>query len=421
MYIHKMFQKELPLRAFLLPLIILLLIASCGNQQDKKQKADLLEEEILNALNAQDHRLALKLIDQALAYLPENLEIQYLKAQALSIKGGVDIYSLFPIVKMQLFKTAMVDWEMMRSYSSETQRYFSRLFLGQDAKSGTTSSEQKRKSVEAMNPQNISYTVEIDYISDYEYEDSSGHHYMCWANFEIDSPVFFKQTTMYEFVSTHISSAEAMNVDCEKEMDSKIKNFPEDEGELKKKIKKYALDNWDDEIEYGLLKIDERVNLFKLIYNVFESLPTLAQVPSLETVDTALLYASIDLLEKIKGLAPKKSRLNKNAKQQISVLGAYLAAAAVKDALYVEQINDMFDVGCNTRLDSFIKNYRHFSNGMHYFISASSNKKESDVSKNNNSKEWNIDGIMLNPPKELNEEQKDAIKKIIEEYKEDLC
>ena len=43
------------------------------------------------------------------------------------------------------------------------------------------------------------------------------------------------------------------------------------------------------------------------------------------------------------------------------------------------------------------------------------------LQKNNNSKEWNIDGIMLNPPKELNEEQKDAIKKIIEEYKEDLC
>lgn len=99
------------------PLIIIIvaLLALTFSSCKKEDKQDALKDEtkIQILLNNGEYEKALVLIDSMLQANPDNKQIVYLQACAYAMKGGINIYSLYPILDTALFRKPSIEWNHM--------------------------------------------------------------------------------------------------------------------------------------------------------------------------------------------------------------------------------------------------------------------------------------------------------------------
>lgn len=102
---------------FLLIIAFAIAFVSCAK---KSISPESFKEEIefIELLNQGEYKEALSSIDHKLQEAPENLNLHYWRAQALAGLGGVDIYKLFPIVKLKLFSVAIEEWSSMENFAN---------------------------------------------------------------------------------------------------------------------------------------------------------------------------------------------------------------------------------------------------------------------------------------------------------------
>ena len=85
----------------------------------KKEQKVTEEAKVIQLLNQSDADAALVKINALLKSDPNNENLLYLKASAISMIAGIDVYRLFPILKAKIFDVAITQWADKRESMRE--------------------------------------------------------------------------------------------------------------------------------------------------------------------------------------------------------------------------------------------------------------------------------------------------------------
>ena len=149
-------------RTVLLILSLSLLAFSCGGVHEEGSEVDSISSLIAQELNSKNLSAAESLIAEAKVSEPDSLLIKYYESQLFSLKAGIDIYSLFPIVKMELFEFAMTEWGQIEDFNKKNQTDVQDTILGNSVTSESIDVLKKfLEEYKQTEPEKIEYDAEI--------------------------------------------------------------------------------------------------------------------------------------------------------------------------------------------------------------------------------------------------------------------
>src|SRR3989339_664887 len=416
---------------YLILMFFFLMIFSCGAKSEKTKIEKRDDSAIIRALNANNYEHALLLIEKELALDPKNLELSYLKVQALSEKASIDIYSLFPIVKMKLFDVAMTEWSDINKYTKKSQDDLQEAITEGGTVSSIDELDANEEKIKSTPLETITYTTAIEIqIGEDKYEKTTESYdvygnsnavtstyfqKMCWATIIIESPLFFGMDRYFEYVGGQVDNSSSQADNCKEILGPQLEAFPENEQNLKREIKRAALQM----IDHRRIQLDKKKNgeqIIKLAYALFESIPIIKKVPDLEDKNAEIVYTALELLENIRQKTRREERLGKNGRQQIGLLAGYLILGSIKESLFLEEINAPTDLLCQIRAEKVIKNYKNFLTGFRYLFNVII---ESKISKKTKKRMMDVKADLDNAPEELEDDQKDNIHEFVEDISDD--
>ena len=130
----------------------------------KKEQKITDEGQIMKMLNESDGEAALIKINALLATDPNNKELLYLKASALSMNAGVDVYKLFPLLKAKIFNVAITQW-------SEQRQFEKRINERREGDISTGSEDGQELKYKPLDPK----TIEFEFQYAYAFVDDREH------------------------------------------------------------------------------------------------------------------------------------------------------------------------------------------------------------------------------------------------------
>lgn len=394
-------------------MLVFVLCLSCSNH--KSDKISSPENEVILALNSGNIELALNIIENEERRSGELSEKWlYWKAQALSTRANIDVYSLFPIVKMKLFEVAINEWDDVNKYSDKQRSVLNSTVFGD----GTNPDRQKFLEKEAKRIKEISSEeIEYEIVSEIQYTDSySNGEAFCAGIVIIESNIFLDGRQYEEYRSANFKLQndyqEELEKICRKNLEGPYSN--RDIGI--KWIRDIALKM----IEKKLKDIQERKDserYIKAAFALYESVPVIQKVPDLSKTNLDDLDQAFKILRK---LAKKNNQTREvlNAKKQLGLLSAFLILSSLKDSIHIDLIKDPSDLLCYAIPDKLVSNYQNLLKGIKFLTE--STKGTEFESKNNDKFQKLLDAIK-ELPNELNEDQKARTIYIIESTIKESC
>lgn len=379
------------------------LFFSCGKPNERKSLE--FKSQILQKLNSKDLDSALELIEQQWVDGPNEAELVYLKAQVYAMKGGVDVYSLFPILKMKLFEFAVTEWGALEKFSKNQAENVVDMINGENPSGMSVEEIKKRiKEVQSMDVSEITYELNILHLVD-----SSDHlnnsmdnmyGYYCSYNLEVSSNIPGK-IPLKPLVMSKAESKNSKTESCTLVYQRMIAHL--DETELKFEIKYRFLDK----MHYYLDKLEARKTTeryFKVIMALYESLPVLKKLPTKSETRTTDLVIAMDLLSKLVSQLPLDHELYLKSQQQLGMLSGFILLSSVKDSFDLNKIQGPTDFVCALKAQKVLDLYKDFLIGLTYFMKA---MERTSLAKKN---QVNYDKFLeiLNAwPEELTDEQRE--------------
>ena len=418
------------------------LFTGCNTDQENEQQSTNFQ--IINALNQQDADRALALIENQLTTDPNNAELQYWKAQAYAIKGGIDVYSLFPIIKMKLFDVAMTEWSSMSEYSKKSKQEINLTLLGEQEIESKEDLNQLEQDIKNMPTEDITFEIKVitedakygKYQSVYE---GSGNYYdyqkqefinhdgpyfqtNCYADLEISSNILYFNEKLYEqayavYTAPNPDTSDFCQEALGKEVERMLGDFELNPTLLKSKIRQKALWIISDKKAH-LEKRQYGNRMINGIYALYDSMPIIQNVPDITANRTNAVNQSLELLTKLKNETQYHARLGRNVRQQMGLLGGYLILGGIKDSFKLENIKEPADFICNMKSQNIVANYSNFLTGLRALIEATI---DTEFAIKNNANLMEIRKALEEAPEELSEEQIDDVLDFIEELEEDYC
>lgn len=377
-----------------------------------------IRHQITSALNDGDATRAIELSNRALETDPSNMEIKYLKAQAYSLKGNVDVYSLFPILKVKLFEFAVTEWNSLEKFSKRQQSGTLNTLSGED----TSNNEELAEDLEEL--ENLPLTeVKYEYKIQYQYDsrenndlnnDNTIYTGYCYIGYRLESELTEwdnKHVTRYENFET---SGEDKDRSCEELFIERLKRF--DPLEEKRLVKAKALDIIEDRIDNRKNR-KEQERYLKGLFAIYESVDIIKKMPPLNSEMLNELKVSLSILDQTKE-TDTNSRIKKNSYQQMGLLGGYILIGALKAAINFENVKEPFDLVCNLDPVIAVNNYESFYVGSEYLVK--STKGSSFYLKNGEEIE-KIKELIKDAPRELTPETEEHLIDEIQDFIDDNC
>lgn len=91
-----------------------------------------MKQQVIAALNTDQADKALGMAIAGEHSFPGDPEFTYYKAQAYSLKAEIDIYTLFPIVQMQIFDVAINEWNKANEFEKRRRDSVNISILGEE-------------------------------------------------------------------------------------------------------------------------------------------------------------------------------------------------------------------------------------------------------------------------------------------------
>ncbi len=134
--------------------ILLVSLVACKEKKVNDDQTQNSKSLILDSLQNNQYNKAIELVDQQIQAGDNSSEMLYYKASALAKRGGIDIFTLYPIFEMKLFSTRALDWDELNKLNNPYKRFFTinteRLYLDNDSLRDTTVSLIE-KSIQEIN------------------------------------------------------------------------------------------------------------------------------------------------------------------------------------------------------------------------------------------------------------------------------
>jgi|GEM_PF-5363372 len=402
---------------------------SCGNKKDGIDRENSNNyQNIVDALNIEDSDKALALINEELQHGPDNLEIKYLKAQALSLKADVDVYSLFPIVKMKLFDVAMTEWHAMNEFSKKTKGGVSDTLIGQNKFKTLEDIDEAKKKIELMPDDDITYKLNFkdERVSRFSYPEYSKTgekekvNISCSVLLVIDSNIFNGLNTLQESLVTEASyiKGEQEEPSCTTLLQQLKDLYISNSGNFVKfRVKNQALLELEKKKEnFKARKVTE--SYINAVYALYDSIGVIKKVPDIDQEKSAYIYEALAILKFVMQKTDKGSRLWKNSQQQIGLLAGYLILSSIKDSFDLEKVVEPTDFVCQVKPENVVKNYLNYLTGFRYLTSIildtefyTKNKKNVDQ----------INDYLNEAPETLSDDQTNKIINACTDYAAESC
>jgi hypothetical protein len=359
-----------------IPLIFFALTISCAKHDPSKEEENQ-HSSIIEALNQEDHELALSLIRSSLKNNPDDLELQYLKAQAYSLKANIDIYALFPVVKMKLFDVAIDEWSDMDKFEKRNKDKNNLTAFGEGDISQIEYLENvHKKEIEEIKVEDIKFTVEVENAYNYTYTDFDGNKNVpvvsCSSYIIFESSLFLKgkKHTMYSNKTYPLIAAKSAEDTCEENSKLTLNEYREEDNLVWKRTIKY----------YALLFLEEKINKLKERKNseryikaalaLFDSIPIIRNIPDINNENSDHIFTALTILENLRIKLGQNTRIGKNSRQHMSLLSGFLILGSLKDSLYLDKINEPGDIMCQSKPEVLVSHYPHFLYGARYLLNA---------------------------------------------------
>ncbi len=336
-------------------ILLLVILHSCGGVHDESSDGDSLNSEIVQQLNAKNISSAEKLIEEGKTKYPDSLLLKYYEAQLLSLKADVDIYALFPIVKMELFEFALTEWSRVDEFSKRSRTDVEDTLLGDSVDPRSTQDlEQFYKDFSLLDPTKIEYVYESKthsdmygyinepYISDYERDEYGDLIYDEEGN---QVPIYSIYCGNYYFVSLADFNFNVQVSDYRYET-IQGKTCPEIDYEIDPR---FMFRKFKSEIKALIDKKKDRQQnkkYLKAALALYESVGIISKVPKFERENLDDLLKAVDFLKVIVESGVEGERLYDNAKKQLGLLGGFLILSSIKRAIPVNKIDEPTDFLC---------------------------------------------------------------------------
>lgn len=406
------------LKRFLIIFIWGSLLLSCGGKEGQKsiEDSENLKHGIIAALNQENSDLALSLAISGQERFPNEKDFSYYRAQALSLKANIDIYSLFPLVKMQLFDIAINEWEKANEFEERRRQNTNLSILGEgslDERYEETDIIQakidllKSLSKEDLDSLENEWHLETFYTYGEGTEPDPKH---CYIYYEAKNKHTPKGKSFYS--SIWISN----DNECDSLTDEEKLEL------VKKDSPPFKINDW------TIYQLNERLDrvknrksserYIKAGFALFDGLPILRSIPTITREELTFLKDALSSLEEVKDSRGLSPRLKDNSTKQIGLIGAYLITFSLASSIDLDQVRQPLDFACKINAGKIIDNYPFMRIGFKSLLSVGietefylKNKKNFDY----------IQEQMKLAPENLTDEQKKAFINDIENFQEDNC
>lgn len=349
--------------------LFLSIVLSCGGVHEEGKQFDNLDSQIVQALNSKDLKKANELISEGLGQDPDSRLYLYYSAQLSALKGNVDIYALFPIVKMELFEFAITEWGQIEEYSKKMKNGVETDLIG-----SSTDVERKtdkelnelHKLIETIDPQDLNYKFETELEREtHGYNNESIYYDSNDTDFDVGQCLwteYNERCVIGEKPYTFCSYKEIYNL-VEPSFEEAVENYQslELEGHVecpeKPGVRAYVPDKYVLK-DMTLFNIEERIKdkkenelqrrYFRIAMALYESLGVISKVPDLDMKYFEHISKSGDFLSRLMEEEPT-DRIGENSQKQLGLLAGFLILSSIKDSLEYQEIKDPVDIVCKLK------------------------------------------------------------------------
>ncbi len=395
----------------ILVILTIFIVTACGKAtQTDLTASEQDNQQIINALNVGDHEHALNVIQARQALGNSEVELEYWKAQAYSLRAGVDVYSLFPLMKMKLFDVAISDWGEVSEQAKRANTQLNTTFFGVQSEDNKQKLEEKIEEISKLEVSEIEFTISS--VENFDYH--SDQYSWCNRNMHIKSEHFPDKkrdsTTLYW---NHYGN-NLDKLDCDKEFENHLENS---KLMIQSNVKAKAISFYEKKIK-NISSRENNQQYLKAALSLYESVPVIREIPNFDDLRLEDIYNSLSELKKVRARTAITERLGRNSQQQMGMLAAFLIAGSLKKSIKLDEVDEPFDIACKARPEVLVENYPHFKNGLVYLLESI---KGTAFEKKNASNIEKLKSQIDQIPEELSSDQKESIIESIHSFIADNC
>lgn len=317
----------------------MLLLSACV-KEEQEQNTD---SQIIDLLNQNKSDEALVKINEALKTNNSD-EILYLKASALSMSAGVDIYALFPLLKIKVFDVAISQWSENREFQKKAQSQ--RVDIGiNNSDIGKEKDPADKKEYVPLNTENLKFYFSPS--TPYGYENNSH------CDINISASLISDVYSDRSIFTSYRSDSQAV---CKSFVDKNYafldETFPMPD-ELLNKIKS-ALS--DEHHSYWLTrrnKANQNNSYMKALgtfWTLIDMIPVVSKIPKISTDGFKKLEEAQAILSKIKeSRSQRGDELGQKTRKQLMMISALKIVAHIQNSFDLDDIKSPVDLLCKSR------------------------------------------------------------------------
>jgi hypothetical protein len=318
-------------------ILIIVLTSACIKQEQKQNN----EGQIVNLLNHNQIDDALIKINKELS-IHKTDELLYLKASTLSMRAGVDIYALFPLLKVKIFDIAISQWSQNREFQRKADAQRSHIGVNeQDIEDvGTKDNIKDYKPLSdheldykiinvwdggsfGENQEFCTFQLGVDTVNDPE--SMGAWPYIKVEDYEYCKEIRKSQVTLDTFKVTPL-------------IDKLIRD----------QLQAMYRSQWFRKRD-KVIQADNYVKILGSFYTVIDMLPIINKITKVSSDGFKDLEEAQEILMQIRnGHLEKGNELGEKSRKQLMMISSLKIVAHVKNAFDLNKVQTITDLFCNS-------------------------------------------------------------------------
>lgn len=325
------------MKKFTIMAFAMLLLSSCV-KEEQQQNTD---SQIIELLNQNKSEEALTQINEALKTNNSD-ELLYLKASALSMNAGVDIYALFPLLKINIFSVAISQWSENREFQKKAQSQ--RLDIGSDI--GKEKNHDEKQDYVPLNLENLKFYFSPSVINGFE---NTTTHCEIGISGSLTSDVYSERGIFITYRSESEDICKSLE---EKNLALLSENFPMPLDFINK-IKSAFSDEHRQNWLVRKNKVTQNNSYMKALgtfWTLIDMIPTISKIPKISTDGFKKLEEAQFILSKIKeSRSQSGDELGQKTRKQLMMISALKIVVHIQNSFDLDNIKSPIDLLCKSR------------------------------------------------------------------------
>lgn len=321
-------------RSFLLLLIFCITLSCIKKEQEQNS-----EGQIIDLMNQNKADEALNKIDNQLLTNKTD-DVLYLKASSLSMKAGIDIYALFPLLKIKIFDVAISQWSQNREFQKKAQAQKNSIGVSnEDLEEKKNEDEKIIEKYKPIDKDIIKYVIESQYMQ---------------SNYKVEKPYceIYLWGRRHDIIRYSVAST-VVKLHSENECNS-----------FQKTQQLFITSEIDDQMKTALADEDHRswferkkeqnrkssyVKLMGTFWTLIDMVPLISKIPIIDDKGFSYLEEAQSILADIRSRHPDKTdELGEKARKQLMMISALKIVGHLKNAFDFETIKNPMDFICSS-------------------------------------------------------------------------